>query len=80
MQALSIPNGKGVITMKEEIELETYLLGEVVNVKSQEYLQAFFFTHRCVDSSGVVWYKAHTSTEGNTYLWFREAEVSWFEE
>ena len=63
--------------MIEEVELEAYLLGEVVNVKSQEYLQAFFFTHRCVDSSGVVWYKAHTSTEGNTYLWFKEDEVEW---
>ena len=65
--------------MIEEVELEVYLLGEVVNVKSQEYLQAFFFTHRCVDSSGVVWYKAHTSTEGNTYLWFKESEVEWSE-
>ena len=69
--------GKGGIVVIEEVELEEYLLGEVVNVKSQEYLQAFFFTHRCVDSSGVVWYKAHTSTEGNTYLWFKEDEVEW---
>ena len=77
VQALSIPNGKGVIVVIEEVELEVYLLGEVVNVKSQEYLQAFFFTHRCVDSSGVVWYKAHTSTDGNTYLWFKKDEVEW---
>ena len=63
--------------MIEEVELEEYLLGEVVNVKSQEYLQVFYFTHRCVDSGEVVWYKAHTSTEGNTYLWFREDEVEW---
>ena len=69
--------GKGGIVVIEEVEFEEYLLGEVVNVKSQEYLQAFFFTHRCVDSSGVVWYKAHTSTEGNTYLWFKEDEVEW---
>ena len=69
--------GKGGVVVIEEVELEEYLLGEVVNVKSQEYLQAFFFTHRCVDSSGVVWYKAHTGTERNTYLWFKENEVEW---
>ena len=63
--------------MIEEVELEEYLLGEVVNVKSQEYLQAFFFTHRCVDGNGDVWYKAHTGTEGNTYLWFKDDEVEW---
>ena len=68
---------KEEIFVIEEVELTDYLLGEVVNVKSQGYLQAFFFTHRCVDSSGVVWYKAHTSTEGNTYLWFKEDEVEW---
>ena len=63
--------------MIEEIELTDYLLGEVVNVKSNDYLQAFFFTHRYVDSSGIVWYKAHTGVERGTYLWFREAEVEW---
>ena len=63
--------------MQYEAELETYLLGEVNNKKSNDYLQNYYFTHRCVDSSGVVWYKAHTSTEGNTYLWFKEDEVEW---
>lgn len=63
--------------MQYETELETYLLGEVNNKKSNDYLQNYYFTHRCVDSSGVVWYKAHTSTEGNTYLWFKEDEVEW---
>lgn len=66
--------------MIEEVELEEYLLGEVVNVKSQGYLQVFYFTHRCVDSSGIVWYRAHTGAERGAYLWFKEAEVSWFEE
>ena len=68
---------KEEIFVIEEVELTDYLLGEVVNVKSQDYLQAFYFTHRYVDSSGIVWYRAHTSTEGNTYLWFKEDEVEW---
>ena len=69
--------GKGGIVVIEEVELEEYLLGEVVNVKSQDYLQVFYFTHRCVDSSGIVWYRVHTGTEGNTYLWFKESEIEW---
>ena len=61
--------------MKQEIELETYLLGEINNSKSNDYLQTYYFTHKCVDGNGDVWYKAHTGTEGNTYLWFKENEV-----
>ena len=63
--------------MKQEIELETYLLGEINNSKSNDYLQTYYFTHKCVDGNGDVWYKAHTGTEGNTYLWFKEDEVEW---
>ena len=68
--------------MKQEIELETYLLGEINNQKSNDYLQTFYFTHKCVDSNGEMWYKAHTdyTVENTTSLWFKEAEVSWFEE
>ena len=68
--------------MTTEIELTDYLLGEIINNKSNDYLQTFYFTHKCVDSGGVVWYKAHTqyTVEHTTSLWFREAEVSWFEE
>ena len=68
--------------MKQEIELETYLLGEINNKKSNDYLQTFYFTHKCVDGNGDVWYKAHTNytVEHTTSLWFREAEVSWSEE
>ena len=67
--------------MTNEIELNTLLFGEIVNSKSNDYLQTFYFTHRCVDSSGVVWYKAHTdyTVENTTALWFKEAEVSWFD-
>lgn len=68
--------------MQQEIELETYLLGEVNNSKSNDYLQTLYFTHKCVDGNGELWYKAHTqyTVEHTTSLWFKEAEVSWFEE
>ena len=68
--------------MKEEIELEVYLLGEVNNKNSNDYMQTFYFTHKCVDGNGNVWYKAHTNytVENTTALWFKEAEVSWFED
>ena len=68
--------------MKQEIKLETYLLGEIVNTKSNDYLQTYYFTHKCIDSANELWYKANTdyTVENTTALWFREAEVSWFEE
>ena len=68
--------------MKQEIELTDYLLGEVINHKSNDYLQTYYFTHKLVDGIGETWYKAHTNytVENTTSLWFREAEVSWFEE
>ena len=68
--------------MKQEIELNGYLLGEVINHKSNDYMQNFYFTHKCVDGDGNVWYKAHTdyTVENTTALWFKEAEVSWFED
>lgn len=68
--------------MKQETELETYLLGEVNNKKSNDYLQTYYFTHKCVDGNGEIWYKAHANytVSQTTSLWFREAEVSWFEE
>ena len=68
--------------MITETELTDYILGEVKNNASNDYLQTFYFTHRCVDSSGVVWYKAHAEyvVENTSSLWFKEAEVSWFEE
>ena len=68
--------------MKQEIELETYLLGEIINKNSNDYLQTFYFTHKCVDGIGETWYKAHANytVENTTALWFMAAEVSWFEE
>ena len=66
----------------QETELSSYLLGEIVNSKSNDYLQTFYFTHSCVDGANMTWYKAHTdyTVSQTTALWFKEAEVSWFEE
>ena len=68
--------------MKQETELSGYLLGEVNNAKSNDYLQTFYFTHKCVDGNGCVWYKAHAdyTVENTTALWFKEVEVSWLED
>ncbi len=66
--------------MKQEIELTEYLLGEVINNTSNDYLQTFYFTHKCVDGENVTWYKAHTNytVENTSELWFKEAEIDWF--
>ena len=68
--------------MKQEIELETPTLAEVINPKSNDYLQTYYLTHKCVDGNGEIWYKAYTqyTVENTTALWLKEAEVSWFEE
>ena len=67
--------------MKQEIELETYLLGEINNHKSNDYLQTFYFTHKLVDGIGETWYKAHTNytVEHTSELWFRNGEIEWLE-
>ena len=67
--------------MKEEIELEVYLLGEVSNPKSNDYLQNYYFTHKCTDGANVTWYKANTdyTVENTTSLWFKEVEIDWSE-
>ena len=63
----------------QETELETYLLGEVSNKNSNDYLQTYYFTHKCTDSANVTWYKAHAEyvVENTTALWFKEAEIDW---
>ena len=67
---------------QQEIELSSYLLGEVNNSKSNDYLQTFYFTHKCTDGENVIWYRANTdyTVENTTSLWFKEAEVSWLEQ
>ena len=65
--------------MKQEIELETYLLGEIINHKSNDYLQNYYFTHKCTDGNGDVWYKSHAEyiVENTSELWFKESEIEW---
>lgn len=67
--------------MEQEIELTGYLLGEVNNPKSNDYLQTYYFTHKCVDGNNEIWYKAHTdyTVENTTSLWFKEGEIVWHE-
>ena len=66
---------------QQETKLETYLLGEVSNKQSNDYLQTLYFTHKCVDGANMTWYKAHTdySVEHTSELWFKETEIDWFE-
>ena len=67
---------------QQEIELETYILGEVSNKQSNDYLQTFYFTHKCTDGANVTWYKACTqyTVEHTSELWFKEIEIEWSEE
>ena len=68
--------------MTNEIELNTLLLGEIVNSKSNDYLQTYYFTHKLVDGIGETWYKAHTdyTVENTSELWFKESEIEWGEQ
>ena len=68
--------------MKQEIELETYILGEISNKKSNDYLQTFYFTYKCVDGNNDTWYKANTNytVENTSELWFKETEIDWLEQ
>ena len=68
--------------MTDEIELETYILGEVIDPKSNDYLQNYYFTHKCTVGVDELWYKAHTdyTVENTTALWFKEAEIDWLEQ
>ena len=68
--------------MKQEIELATYILGEISNKKSNDYLQSYYFTHKCMDGNGELWYRANTdyTVENTSGLWFKETEIDWLEE
>ena len=68
--------------MKQEIELSSYLLGEVNNKKSNDYLQTYYFTHKCTDGDGELWYKSHSAytVENTSSLWFKETEIDWLEQ
>ena len=67
--------------MITETELSSYLLGEIINKNSNDYLQTFYFTHKCTDSANVTWYKSQTdyTVSQTTALWFKETEIDWSE-
>ena len=62
---------------QQETELSSYLLGEIINKNSNDYLQTFYFTHSCVDGNGTLWYKAHAEyiVENTSELWFKKSEI-----
>ena len=66
--------------MTDEIELETYILGEVINARSNDYMQTLYFTHKLVDGIGETWFKASTnySVEHTSELWFKDSEIDWY--
>ena len=68
--------------MITETELTDYLLGEIINKNINDYLQNYYFTHKCVDGIGDVWYKSHTdyTVENTSSLWFKESEIEWGEQ
>ena len=67
--------------MITETELTDYLLGEIINKNSNDYLQTYYFTHSCIDGANELWYKAHTdyTVENTSELWFKETEISWYD-
>ena len=67
---------------QQETEISSYLLGEIINKKSNDYLQTFYFTHKCVDGANELWYKARAdyTVENTTSLWFKESEIEWIEQ
>ena len=66
---------------QQETELSNYLLGEIINKSSNDYLQNYYFTHKCTDSANMTWYKSHTdyTVSQTTALWFKESEIDWSE-
>ena len=67
---------------QQETELSSYLLGEIINKNSNDYLQTFYFTHKCTDGANVTWYKSHAEyiVENTSELWFKESEIEWIEQ
>ena len=67
--------------MITEIELTGYLLGEIINHRSNDYLQTYYFTHKCTDGANVIWYKSHAEyvVQNTSSLWFKESEIEWLE-
>lgn len=62
--------------MKEEFELETPTLAEVINPKSGYFSESFYLTHK-VNINGENWYRSRPEyyVKGVDSLWFAENEI-----
>ena len=62
--------------MKQEIELETPILADVTNQKSDYFGESFYLTHK-VKIKGENWYRCHPEyyVKGVDSLWFNENEL-----
>ena len=62
--------------MKQEIELETPTLAEVINSKSDYFGESFYLTHKA-NIDGENWYRCHPEyyVKGIDSLWFKENEL-----
>ena len=66
---------------KVEQALETPTLAEVINSKSNDYLQTYYLTHK-VNINGENWYRCKPEyyVKGVDNLWFNENELEIEEE
>ena len=62
--------------MKQEIELETPTLAEVINHKSDYFGESFYLTHKA-EVNGENWYRCLPEyyVKGVDSLWFNEDEL-----
>lgn len=62
--------------MKQEIELETPMLAEVINSKSDYFGESFYISHRA-KINGENWYRCLPEyyIKGVDSLWFNENEL-----
>lgn len=66
--------------MNNEIELTEYMQGEIVNIKSNDYGEVFYFTHKAT-ANGKTWYKAVIpyTIQNVDALWYAEDEIQFGE-
>ena len=62
--------------IKAEKALETPILADVTNPKSDYFGESFYLTHK-VNIKGEVWYRCHPEyyVKGVDYLWFNSNEL-----
>ena len=67
--------------MQQEVELNNYLLAEVVNSKSDYFGESFYLTHK-METKGETWYRCKPEyyVKGVDSLWFNVNELEFEEE